>query len=358
MGRSGHARAATNQISCADCGDTIALHSARPMVAPDGRVKSCCADCADAHCAMGASEADSYGANDGADNINDVAPVQIPWWRRGAAAIPLVAALALALWHLQAQVPPRAAVADSLSSSAAAVLTDSVAASAHAPALALGDELADPEPNGEGADADAEADDAFHGEGADPGADLDDIELPPTLDDLLENSEQPLEERFPILSDWVFPVTDSSDEFPLKRTRIFGAVREGVTRTECGRGHCGIDLNGPRGTPVVAVAWGVVARIRRDSDSRSGKYVRIEHPDYVYTSYMHLDDIADGLRVGDEVEPGQMLGTLGRTGILHSAPHLHFSLQLPSGQTLLHFDPISYIIDAERLTADQAIRAE
>ncbi|GAB4513325.1 MAG: hypothetical protein Tsb0020_31510 [Haliangiales bacterium] len=339
------------------------------MVAPDGRVKSCCADCADAHSAMGASEADpcdDHGADHGANHTGDPAPVQIPWWRRGVAAIPLVAALALALWHLQAQMPPRAAVADSLSSNvAAAILTDSVAASAHAPALAVSDEFGAPEPNGDhlndldgDADSDAEADDEFHGEGADPGADLDDIELPPTLDDLLENSEQPLEERFPILSDWVFPVTDSSDEFPLKRTRIFGAVREGVTRTECGRGHCGIDLNGPRGTPVVAVAWGVVARIRRDSDSRSGKYVRIEHPDYVYTSYMHLDDIADGLRVGDEVEPGQMLGTLGRTGILHSAPHLHFSLQLPSGQTLLHFDPLSYIVDAERLTADQAIRAE
>jgi murein DD-endopeptidase MepM/ murein hydrolase activator NlpD len=176
-----------------------------------------------------------------------------------------------------------------------------------------------------------------------------DNELPPTIEDVLENSGEPLEERLPTLLDWVYPVAGSDESFPLKSTRRFGAPRDGVKRTECGRGHCGVDLDGPRGTPVVAVAWGEITRIERRSGRSSGKYVRIEHPDYVYTSYMHLDSIADGLEVGDEVQPGDVLGTLGRTGIRNSAAHLHLSLEIPRGDHFEHLDPTPYLRKAARI---------
>jgi murein DD-endopeptidase MepM/ murein hydrolase activator NlpD len=157
----------------------------------------------------------------------------------------------------------------------------------------------------------------------------------------------PLDERYPTLHDWVHPVTSTSEPVPVKSTRWFGAGRRGVDREECGGGHCGVDLAGPRGQPVVAVAWGVVEHVEHSwmgRDGRSGRYVRIAHPDGVFTAYMHLDDIADGVDVGDEVQAGQMIGTLGKSGIVNAEHHLHFSLEIP-GQwgRPLYIDPSPFL---------------
>src|SRR5262249_17502524 len=112
-----------------------------------------------------------------------------------------------------------------------------------------------------------------------------------------------LDERFPSLRAWIHPVTGTSELMPEQAGRHFGAAREGIERPECGQGHCGVDLDGPRGRPIVAVAAGTVVRVEHSElglDGRSGRYVRIEHDDGTLTSYMHMDDIAD-LRVGDRV---------------------------------------------------------
>lgn len=347
--RGGRARAAS-QSCCARCGSEIPLYEARPMlgagVGADGRIPLACAVCAE--------RGGEVEAADAGDSVPVAAP-QPAWRRHVSTAVALAAAGLMATMYLRSHAPPRAAVADSLRAqatipigsaaigvpgSAGVVADEARTGAAHRGALP-----------GELVEAESEHDD--HGF-EDEGFDLfePDTELPPTIEDVLESSEEPLEALLPTLNDWVFPVLDSDEAFPLKRTRQFGAVRDGVARSECGKGHCGVDLDGPRGTPVVAVAWGVVTRIERRSDRRSGKYVRIEHPDYVYTAYMHLDDIAEDLRVGDEVDPGTLLGTLGRTGIKHSAPHLHFSLSVPSGGRLVHIDPMPYLFDAERLPAD------
>lgn len=140
-----------------------------------------------------------------------------------------------------------------------------------------------------------------------------------------------LDERFPSLRAWTHPVTASAELMPEQSSRLFGARREGIERAECGEGHCGIDLDGPRGRPIVAVAAGTVVRIELSElglDGRSGRYVRIEHDDGTLTAYMHMDDVAE-LRVGQRVTAGQYLGTLGATAVFSSAPHLHFSLEIP-----------------------------
>ncbi len=152
-----------------------------------------------------------------------------------------------------------------------------------------------------------------------------------------------LDELFPSLREWAHPVTDTREQMPDQQSRWFGAERAGLEtiRPECGAGHCGVDLDGPRGQPVVAVADGVVVRVERHEfglDGRSGRYVRIEHDDGTLTAYMHLDDIADGLDVGDVVEAGQMIGTLGATAVYSSAPHLHFSLEVPRHPGTQHGD--------------------
>ena len=143
---------------------------------------------------------------------------------------------------------------------------------------------------------------------------------------------QPLDDLFPSLREWVHPVANSAELVPSLQSRWFGAERVGVERPECGAGHCGIDLDGPRGQPIVSVADGVVVRVERHElglDGRSGRYVRIEHDDGALTAYMHLDDIAPGLEVGDHVDAGQWIGTLGATAVYSAAPHLHFSLEVP-----------------------------
>jgi hypothetical protein len=140
-----------------------------------------------------------------------------------------------------------------------------------------------------------------------------------------------LDEMFPTLRAWTHPVTGAAELMPEQSSRHFGALREGIDRPECGEGHCGVDLDGPRGRPIVAVAAGTVVRVELSElglDGRSGRYVRIEHDDGTLTAYMHMDDVAD-VRVGDRVAAGQYLGTLGATAVFSSAPHLHFSLEIP-----------------------------
>ncbi len=141
-----------------------------------------------------------------------------------------------------------------------------------------------------------------------------------------------LDELFPSLRAWTHPVTNSPELMPEQPSRHFGAHREGIDRPECGEGHCGIDLDGPRGRPVVAVAGGTVVRVELSKlglDGRSGRYVRIEHDDGTLTAYMHMDDVAD-VHVGDRVAAGQYVGTLGATAVFESVPHLHFSLEVPA----------------------------
>jgi murein DD-endopeptidase MepM/ murein hydrolase activator NlpD len=142
----------------------------------------------------------------------------------------------------------------------------------------------------------------------------------------------PLDEVYPSLRGWIHPVTDAKEIVPDSGGRRFGARRDGILRDECGAGHCGVDLDGPRGQPMVAVAAGKVVRVEHSElgrDGRSGRYVRIEHNDGTLTAYMHLDTIAEGMSVGDRVDAGQYIGTLGATAIFSSRPHCHFSLELP-----------------------------
>ncbi len=164
-----------------------------------------------------------------------------------------------------------------------------------------------------------------------------------------------LDEVFPTLRAWTHPVSGAAELMPGQSSRHFGARREGIDRPECGEGHCGVDLDGPRGRPIVAVAAGTVVRVELSElglDGRSGRYVRIEHNDGTLTAYMHMDDVAD-VRVGDRVAAGQYLGTLGATAVFSSVPHLHFSLEVPlyAGQhgdttDTRYVDPAPFLVRA------------
>jgi murein DD-endopeptidase MepM/ murein hydrolase activator NlpD len=87
--------------------------------------------------------------------------------------------------------------------------------------------------------------------------------------------------------------------------------------------HMGVDFAAPLGTPVRAVASGVVTFAGYAHGY--GNQVGIDHQAPYASSYSHLRRIAKGLRVGTEVRKGQVIGYVGRSGMA-TGPHLHFML--------------------------------
>jgi murein DD-endopeptidase MepM/ murein hydrolase activator NlpD len=89
------------------------------------------------------------------------------------------------------------------------------------------------------------------------------------------------------------------------------------------RMHSGVDLSAPEGTPVRAVADGVVRFAgRRDG---YGQVVVIDHADGSETRYAHCRALH--VRSGDVVRQGDRIGEVGQTGRA-TGPHLHFELRI------------------------------
>lgn len=87
------------------------------------------------------------------------------------------------------------------------------------------------------------------------------------------------------------------------------------------RYHVGVDFAAPAGTPVLAAAPGRV--VMADRLNIRGVSVVIEHGWGIYTNYSHMDQL--NVSVGDFVQSGQVLGTVGTTGRSTGA-HLHWEI--------------------------------
>jgi len=94
------------------------------------------------------------------------------------------------------------------------------------------------------------------------------------------------------------------------------------------RTHKGTDYGAPVGTPIRTVADGVVSFSGRQGGY--GNYVVIQHPDKAATAYAHLERIA--VRLGQRVQQGQTIGTVGSTGTA-TGPNLHFEYLVKGVQT-------------------------
>jgi hypothetical protein len=86
--------------------------------------------------------------------------------------------------------------------------------------------------------------------------------------------------------------------------------------------HNGVDLALPEGTPVAACGRGRVVMAKERVVT--GWTVVIEHLPGLFSLYFHMSGI--GVREGDLIEKGQVVGTLGKTG-LATGPHLHWEVQ-------------------------------
>lgn len=92
--------------------------------------------------------------------------------------------------------------------------------------------------------------------------------------------------------------------------------------TKVVRAHHGVDYAAPSGTPVYSVGDGVVITKAWDSKG-GGNYVKIKHNSTYTTEYMHLKGFAQGLKQGDRVSQGQLIGYVGSTGV-STGPHLDY----------------------------------
>lgn len=87
--------------------------------------------------------------------------------------------------------------------------------------------------------------------------------------------------------------------------------------------HAGMDISGDTGDVIVAPANGVVSKA--DWMGGYGNMVEINHGNGLTTRYGHMSKI--GVRAGDKLQRGQILGLVGSTGRSTGA-HLHFEVRL------------------------------
>ena len=106
--------------------------------------------------------------------------------------------------------------------------------------------------------------------------------------------------------------------------------------------HTGVDFAAKRGTPVRAVAEGVITLA--DWNGVYGKMVEIQHDSTYMTRYAHLERFAEGIRDGTAITKGQVIGYVGSTGRA-TGPHLHFELY----KDQQYVDPFSIDFPAEDL---------
>jgi murein DD-endopeptidase MepM/ murein hydrolase activator NlpD len=86
--------------------------------------------------------------------------------------------------------------------------------------------------------------------------------------------------------------------------------------------HTGLDISSPQGTPVVAPANAVLARMV-SGDSIYGNELVLAHNRTLDTMYGHMSAFAKGLQPGMKIRAGQVIGYVGSTG-LSTGPHLHW----------------------------------
>ena len=89
------------------------------------------------------------------------------------------------------------------------------------------------------------------------------------------------------------------------------------------RPHHGVDYAAPKGTPVHAVADGVV--IFKGWGGGGGNTLKIKHAGNLVTGYLHLSGYAKGIANGSRVSQGQLIGYVGSTGA-STGPHLDYRI--------------------------------
>jgi murein DD-endopeptidase MepM/ murein hydrolase activator NlpD len=106
--------------------------------------------------------------------------------------------------------------------------------------------------------------------------------------------------------------------------------------------HTGLDFRAATGDPVRATANGKV--VSSGWTGGYGRMVEIDHGNGLSTRYGHLSEI--GVKVGDQIRIGQVIGAVGSTG-RSTGPHLHYETRI-DGEAV---DPQKFLRAGVRLSA-------
>jgi len=119
---------------------------------------------------------------------------------------------------------------------------------------------------------------------------------------------------------------------------VSGSVSSGFGRRGR-RGHSGLDMPMPQGTPIVAAMDGVVVETATSSDKRYrgyGNTVLIDHGNGLATLYAHCSKI--NVKKGQMVKQGDVVALVGNTGRA-TTNHIHFEVR-QNGRAV---DPVPYL---------------
>lgn len=115
------------------------------------------------------------------------------------------------------------------------------------------------------------------------------------------------------------------------------------------RMHRGVDFAAPVGTPIMAAGDGTVEKVGWGGGL--GRMVQIQHADGYETIYGHMHGFSRGLRPGQQVRQGQLIGYVGSTG-MSTGPHLHYEVIFRGA----HINPMSMRVPTGRNLEGEALR--
>lgn len=109
------------------------------------------------------------------------------------------------------------------------------------------------------------------------------------------------------------------------------------------RMHEGTDIFADYGTPVVSTCYGYIELI--GWNRYGGWRIGIRDVNNNYHYFAHLNGFSKGLKKGDIVKPGDLIGSVGSSGYGPPGtsgkfpPHLHYGIYKFNGKTTYAFDP-------------------
>jgi murein DD-endopeptidase MepM/ murein hydrolase activator NlpD len=137
------------------------------------------------------------------------------------------------------------------------------------------------------------------------------------------------------------PRTSAAAALPGSKSLIWpvdGLIYSGFNSRRGRRIHGAVDIVARRGTPIAAVADGIVSVAANGGRDFAGygKTVILDHGNGLFTLYAHCDTIL--VKMGQRVKQGEYIATVGRTGRA-TTYHCHFEVRIAGRK----YDPLAYL---------------
>ena len=148
-----------------------------------------------------------------------------------------------------------------------------------------------------------------------------------TIEDIKHSTPKKSDRKFPVSLD----VGNISADY--------GHTDNGVHK----KGHKGVDISAPAGTPIGSAMGGKVIGVFNNETQGYrgyGNSVLVKGDDNMYYFYAHMDNI--DVTLGDTVESGDILGGVGSTGN-STGNHLHFEIRTGEEWNSPKVNPHDYI---------------